>query len=59
MNRKTKLVRKPPVKFQIYLGPELQLRFLKYLKENYSDNDRVYSIIFRKALAEFLDKGGH
>lgn len=47
------------IKYQIYLGVLLQRRLTKYLKEQFTREDKVYSATFRKALEEFLEKRGY
>ena len=47
------------IKYQIYLGTSLQRRMTKYLKDNFTSEDKVYSATFRKALEEFLEKRGY
>jgi len=46
-------------KFQIYLGEELQERFQQYLDSEFTEADRVYSMVFRKAMNEFLKERGY
>jgi len=41
--------------FQIYLTPELEEAFYKYKGEQYGKNTRVDTLIFRRALQEFLE----
>lgn len=46
-------------KYQIFLGRKLQLRFKKFLEENFTGEGTVYSAVFRKAMEEFLEKRGY
>lgn len=46
-------------RYQVFLGDSLQARFNKYLDNSYTEDDKVYSATFRKALEEFLVKRGY
>jgi len=60
INSKTAVEEKPTLtKYQIYLGLPLQNRLAKYLKDQFTSEDKVYSATFRKALEEFLEKRGY
>jgi len=60
MNRKVASDKKSHlIKYQIYLDAELQERFSKYLEENFTKRDTVYTATFRKAIDEFLVKRGY
>lgn len=48
-----------PIKYQIYLGEELQESLERYMKDNYAPGSRVKTVVFRKALMEFLKKEGY
>ncbi len=45
-------------KYQIYLTPELEEAFDKYLAANFTKKDRVLTAVFRRAIADFLEKEG-
>ncbi len=45
-------------KFQIYLTPELEEAFERYIAYNYTSRDRVISTVFRRAMSEFLEREG-
>ena len=47
------------IKYQIYLGEELQEALEKYIEENYEPGSRLKTAIIRKAVAEFLRKEGY
>lgn len=46
-------------KVQFYLGEKLQESFERYIEENYVPGTRARTAVFRKALAEFLEKEGY
>lgn len=46
-------------KYQIYLTPQLQEAFDRYIKEQFGPHEHVASALFRKAMEEFLEKRGY
>jgi len=48
-----------PIKYQIYLGEELQESVERYIKEKYPSGSRVKTVVFRTALVEFMTKEGY
>jgi len=48
-----------PVKYQIYLGEELQESVERYIREKYAPGSRVKTTVFRIALMEFMKKEGY
>ena len=47
------------IKYQIYLDKNLQARFIKYQKNNYTEGSRMNTATIRKAIDEFLEKRGY
>ena len=57
---KPELKTKPgPIKYQIYLGDELQEPLERYIQDNYAPGTHVKTAIIRKAVMEFLRKEGY
>ncbi len=48
-----------PIKYQIYLGGELQESVERYMKENFPPDSRVKTIVFREALMDLMKKKGY
>ena len=47
------------IKYQVYLGEELQQTLERYIRDNYAPGTSVKTAIIRKALIEFLKKEGY
>lgn len=56
-----KVVEKKPklVKYQVYLGKDLQEALQRYIQDEYPPNTSVITAVFRKAIADFLEKEGY
>ncbi len=48
-----------PIKYQVFLGETLQRSLERYIQENYPPDTSVKTIVFRKAIAEFLEREGY
>lgn len=48
-----------PIKYQVYLGDELQEALEKYIRDNYAPRTQVKTAVIRKAVMEFLKKEGY
>lgn len=48
-----------PIKYQVYLGDELQQALERYIQDKYGTGASVKTAIFRKALIEFLRNEGY
>ena len=59
MNTNVAETKPKPIKYQVYLGDELQQAFERYSKEKYGAGTSVKTAVFKKALIEFLKKEGY
>ena len=48
-----------PTRFQIILGEDIEKALRKYIGDTFEQDSRVYTTVFRKAVAEFLRKEGY
>ena len=48
-----------PIKYQIYLGEQLQELVERYMEENFPSGSRVKTIVFKEAMMDYMRKKGY